>query len=199
MLRVPLSITAESGTVSTGVLAPTCSSMWANIAGLSSCRGLASSTRTGTVRVSAFSVGYTYVTRPSNAWFGYAPIFTFALAPILMRPISCSNTSAITQTDDRSVTWYSISPGMKRMPCSAFFSVTTPDTGEANVIVRVAWPVATKALTCSAENSQLRRRARLACANCCMPLCASAPASFIAATPCIAIMYSRCAATSSGL
>ena len=57
MRRVPLSITAESGTVSTGVFAPTGSSTCANIAGLSSWPGLASSMRTGTVRVSALSVG----------------------------------------------------------------------------------------------------------------------------------------------
>ena len=35
---------------------------------------------------------------------------------------------------------YSTSPGMKRMPCSAFFSVTTPDTGDGKVIVRWVWP-----------------------------------------------------------
>jgi hypothetical protein len=35
MRRVPLSITAESGTVSTGAVPPTGSSTWANIAGLS--------------------------------------------------------------------------------------------------------------------------------------------------------------------
>ena len=57
MRRVPLSMTAEFGTVRTFPLPPTGSSTSANIAGLSIWRGLASSSRTETVRVSGFSVG----------------------------------------------------------------------------------------------------------------------------------------------
>ena len=56
-LRPIVSITAESGTVSTGALPPTETSTWANIAGLSFWLGLAISTRTGMLRVSAFNVG----------------------------------------------------------------------------------------------------------------------------------------------
>ena len=48
---------ADTGTVTTWPLADTCISIWANMPGLSNKPGLASSTRTGTVRVSAFSVG----------------------------------------------------------------------------------------------------------------------------------------------
>jgi hypothetical protein len=55
--RVPLSMTADTGTLTTGPFADTDSSTCANMAGLSSRPGLASSTRTGTVRVSALSVG----------------------------------------------------------------------------------------------------------------------------------------------
>ena len=55
--RVPLSITAETGTLGTAARVASGSSTWANIDGLSSRPGLASSMRTGTARVSAFSVG----------------------------------------------------------------------------------------------------------------------------------------------
>ena len=61
---MPLSITAESGTATTfaavaavAVVPPAPNSTDAYIAGLSSPPGLASSMRTGTVRVSPFNVG----------------------------------------------------------------------------------------------------------------------------------------------
>ena len=54
---LPLSITAEFGTVTTEAAPATGMSTSANIAGFKRPLGLASSIRTGTVRVSAFSVG----------------------------------------------------------------------------------------------------------------------------------------------
>ncbi len=57
MRRVPLSMTADIGTVNTFPLPPTGNSTSANIAGLSNWRGLSISSRTETVRVSGFSVG----------------------------------------------------------------------------------------------------------------------------------------------
>ncbi len=108
-------------------------------------------------------------------------MLTLAVAPVLTLPMSCSDRSAMTQTEDRSVTWYSISPGMKRMPCSAFFSVTTPETGEGKEMLRCGCPDRINAVTCSADRSQLRRRVRLESASCFMPAWASGPASFIAA------------------
>ena len=88
---------------------------------------------------------------------------------------------------------------MKRMPWTAFFSVPRPDTGERKVMDRLASPLRTSAASCSAEMSQLRSRARLDSASCFMPAWASGPASFIACMPSTAIVYSRCADTSSGL
>ena len=88
---------------------------------------------------------------------------------------------------------------MKRMPCTAFFSVTMPEAVERKVRVRLASPELASALICSSEMSQLRRRCRLDSASCCMPFCAVPPASFSEATPCMAMAYSRCAETSSGL
>ena len=80
---------------------------------------------------------------------------------------------------------------MKRMPCKAFFSVTTPETGERKVSVRFAAPDFAKARICSSEMSQFLRRSKLDSASCCMPLRASLPASFKASTPWAAMVYSR--------
>ena len=88
---------------------------------------------------------------------------------------------------------------MKRIPATAFFSITTPPAGERKVSVRFASPPAARALICSSEMSQLRRRERLASASWRMPDCISALASFMAATPFAATTYSRCAETNSGL
>ena len=50
---------------------------------------------------------------------------------------------------------------MKRIPWTAFFSMTMPDTGERNVRVRRASPDWANARTCSSEMSQFLSRARL--------------------------------------
>ena len=47
---------------------------------------------------------------------------------------------------------------MKRIPCTAFFSVMMPETGEWKVSVRFASPDAGERRICSSEMSQLRRR-----------------------------------------
>src|SRR5262249_36674898 len=62
-LRVPVSITASSGTTSA---ARGCAAMLtsANISGLSSVRGFSTSMRTFTVRVFSSTTGYTKLTRP---------------------------------------------------------------------------------------------------------------------------------------
>ena len=85
------------------------------------------------------------------------------------------------------------------MPCSAFFSVTMPDTGERNVMVRWVSPVATKALICSSEMSQFLSRCKLDATSRAMPNWAGLSAPLSAAAPCTAMAYSRCADTSSGL
>src|SRR5574340_1081523 len=50
---------------------------------------------------------------------------------------------------------------MKRMPCSAFLSVTMPEAGERNVRVRFVSPERASALTWASEMSQFFSRARL--------------------------------------
>ena len=56
-------------------------------------------------------------------------MLTVTFCPTLTAAISRSKTSASTQTTPTSAIWKSISPGMKRMPATAFFSSTTPPTG----------------------------------------------------------------------
>ena len=88
---------------------------------------------------------------------------------------------------------------MKRMPETAFFSITMPVAGERNVTLRCASPVRSSAAICSSDTSQLRSLVRLDSASCDIPVRLSAPASLSAFTPRAAMAYSRCAATSSGL
>jgi hypothetical protein len=82
-----------------------------------------------TVRVSMFSSGYTYSTRPGTRWPGSDGKLISAAVPTVTHADCASGTSAITHRLPSSVMVMATISRVTIEPCSTAISVTTPDTG----------------------------------------------------------------------
>ncbi len=116
------------------------------------------------------------VTSPGKALSEYALTVIEPRVPTRTKGRSCSKTSPISQTRDRSAILNSASPGMNRIPATGGSLMITPEAGAVSVSVRRGSPPSRSRVSCCSLMSQLRSRSSAAVASCCTPACASVPA-----------------------
>ncbi len=185
-LRLPVVITASLGTWRISMRDIGLNVTLANMPGTRAPAGLASSTRTFSVRVAGLTSGRMAVTLPLKV----VPASAGARASTALPGRTCaarlSGTSALTQTVERPLMRNSGVPAATVMPSRAPSSATTPPIGAVSVNRGCTLPLAATDWICASVMPTRRMRWRAPSM--------SAPAPVMRATD----RYSSCAATQSG-